>query len=262
MPWAGIRDFRLLPQSCMKLLLTIFMCCLSLAALADQEPPRQAPPPIGGNGLAVDKLGATAVDPTMAVRELVIAAGRRLDDLREASDKLNNERAAHIKELVELRSAHEKELRVADAGRSEAIRGVDREDVSKTAASAQRAIEALAKQTTDLANTLQKTLQDTAVAVEQRQSAYATDVNKRLSALELTSSERQGKQGVSDPMMTEIAGEVRAMREAQSAGAGKTEGISSVGGVAITIAIIVTALIALYGAWVSRKNGKYMREAK
>lgn len=233
--------------------------CLGTISFAATDTVQRPIAPAGSVGLPVDRNGGPTVDPTMAVRELVIAAVKRLDDLHDASDQLNKERASHLKEIAELRAAHEKEQRASEAARLDSIRQVDRDDVSKTAASANIAIATLANRTTDLQTTLAKQVQDTATAVEVRQSAFATEVNKRLSALELTSSERQGKQTVADPQLEKMNAAIEKLAALQSSGAGKSEGMSNLW-VLITGGIVL--LVVLYSAFTSRANGKILKTGR
>ena len=102
-------------------------------------------------GIAVDAFGGGVVDPTANVIALTEAANKRQDDLRAASDRrtddlreLNNIRlqanADHLKEMAELRANHALEMSKMESNRLDAIRQVDREEVAKTAVSANTAI--------------------------------------------------------------------------------------------------------------------------
>lgn len=214
----------------------------------------------GTPGLPIDYEGAPAVDPTENVLALVRAAERRQDDLRTAAKDLYESRSACAKEIGTMRAeyqnelrkldaAHQTELRKAESERLNSIRQVDREEVSKTAVSANTAITTLAKQTTDLQTTLQKQVADTALAVEQRQSAQYSDTNKRLSALELSSSEGKGKQTIADPALADMAEEIRALRMAQTVTIGKGQGSQAVWGYVVgaigVIGIIITIISTL-----------------
>lgn len=180
-------------------------------------------------GIAVDAHGGPVFDPTANVSALVLAANQRQDDLRVLTKELQDYKIACVKEEVVMHAKHQAELRVAESARLDSIRQVDREDVAKTAASANLAIGTLAKQTTDLSITLQNQVQTAANAVETRRSADMSEVNKRVSALELASSATAGKQTVADPQMVELVSEMRAMRHTQATGAGKSAGVSWIG---------------------------------
>ena len=204
-------------------------------------------------GLGVDSKGNPSVDPSENVKALSEAANKRQDDLRQAQDVLTNEkitridtllqrydramlaevahtreigtlRAAHVSEVGALREGFQEKVARAESGRLDSIRQVDREEVAKTAMAANTAITTLAKQTSDLAVTLAKAVTDTATAAENRNSAQYGDTNKRLSALELSSSEGKGKQTVADPQMVQLLDEVRRLASLQLMSSGKGEG--------------------------------------
>ena len=72
----------------------------------------------GAPGVGVDAAGNPVRDPTANVLDLVDAAVKRLDDLREQDRQ-------HEKILADLRHMYEKELREAESARIDAIRAVD-----------------------------------------------------------------------------------------------------------------------------------------
>jgi hypothetical protein len=92
--------------------------------------PDQMEPKLSGPEIPV-------IDPTKNVLQLVEAANKRQDDLREQESK-------HIRELLNLRSTFLDEIRRAEAARLDAIRSVDVSAVS-------RAAEVSAQQATTLA---------------------------------------------------------------------------------------------------------------
>jgi hypothetical protein len=214
----------------------------------------------GAPGKGVDFRGGPVVDPTENVKDLSEAANKRQDDLRGLSDKLTDEkirrleesakylreisdiRAAHQETIGKLREEYQEKIAKAESGRLDSIRQVDREEVAKTAVAANTAIATLAKQTTDLATTLQKTVADTAIAAEARNSTQYTETNKRLSALELSSSEGKGKQGVVDPQMDKLTALVETMARNQNIGSGKSEGIDKTwAAVAVVVGLAISA---------------------
>lgn len=179
-------------------------------------------------GMAVDSAGNVAWDPSRNVAALVLAETRRQDDLRTAAKELSDTKHQHEREIGALREQYQEKIGKAESGRLDSIRQVDREEVAKTAVAANQAITVLAKQTTDLAQTLDKKVTDTAVAAEQRNLAVNTDFNKRIAALELSSSEGKGKQQVADPAMERMAAVVERIERQQQLGTGKGEGIAAV----------------------------------
>lgn len=212
-------------------------------------------PEMQRNGLAVDATGGPIVDPSENVKALSEAANKRQDDLRELNKELTDAKLAHQKEIGEIREAHQKtvgqlreayqeKIAHAESGRLDSIRQVDREEVAKTAVAANTAITTLAKQTADLATTLQAQVATTAAAAEARSSAQYTDVNKRISALELSSSEGKGKQGVVDPQMDRLTALVERMAQSQNTDTGRSEGVGS----QWTLIGVITALVLAAGA--------------
>lgn len=211
-----------------------------------------------GTGLGVDYLGAPVVDPTENVLQLTEAAVQRQDDLRMLTQDLTNAKLTHLKEISDIREHHQRELDHAESQRLDSIRQVDREEVAKSAATIQTATAALANQTTVLAETLRTQVGTVASAAEARAAAvanaadnrlnqFSTDVIKRISALELSLSEGKGKQQVIDPQLTEMIGEMRALRNLQVAGVGKTEGISLVGALMVGGVSLVFGLLGIAG---------------
>lgn len=175
--------------------------------------------------------GGVLVDPTVNVVATVHASEkltkekvRRVELLLKRNDRAMKREISHVKEIAELRADHQRREDHAESQRIDSIRQVDREEVAKTAASAQTAIATLAATTNTMAETLRTQVATTASAAETRNAAQNTDFNKRLSALELSSSEGKGKMGVVDPQMAEFMTEMRAMMRIQATGAGKSEG--------------------------------------
>jgi hypothetical protein len=206
------------------------------------QPPQ---PKRGGKaGMGVDALGGPVIDPTENVIALVVAESKRQDDLRQAAKELSDAKHAHEEEIGKLREQYQEKIQRAESGRLDSIRQVDREEVAKTAVAANTAITTLAKQTNDLAVTLAKTVADTAAAAEARNSAQYSDTNKRLSALELSSSEGKGKQTVADPQMEKLTTLVEVLAQHQATGGGKAEGQSeSVRLLVMGVGLVATLLM-------------------
>jgi hypothetical protein len=199
---------------------------------------------------STDAAGKPVYDPTANVIALNEASVKRVDDLMAAesrrvadvlalTEKLNEERAVHLQDVAELREKHRidrdalvsdysAQLKRAEAGRIDSIRQVDREEVAKTAAANQLATAALDATTKQLAATLQQQVGTVAQAAEARQSTFATEVNKRLSALELSSSEGKGRQIVADPALAEAMSDMKRLLTLQATGSGKAAGVSGV----------------------------------
>jgi hypothetical protein len=90
-------------------------------------------------GPGVDASGQTVTDPTANVLDLVEAAIKRQDDLRDLS-------SAHLREVMTLRSEYERQLRIAETARIDAIRAVDVAAVQRAAEVAAEAVQTLAAQ--------------------------------------------------------------------------------------------------------------------
>lgn len=168
----------------------------------------------------------SAFDPTPNVKDAFDRLTKRQDDLRAADERFMLAEIAHLKETAELRAQHQRELDAAEANRLNAIRQVDREEVIKTAAAAQTAIQTLAQTTSTTAETLRAQVAGTATTIATQLSTISGEINKRLSALELASSERQGKQTVADPAMALLAQRVETLLESRSLASGERRGVN------------------------------------
>jgi hypothetical protein len=104
-------------------------------------------------GPGVDASGQAVIDPTQNVLQLVEAAIKRQDDLRESEAK-------HIRELDMMRDNHSKELRETESARLDAIRAVDINAV-------QRAAEVAATQAATLAGQVAASAEALRIAVDQ-----------------------------------------------------------------------------------------------
>lgn len=147
------------------------------------------------NGHAVDRAGNTVADPSINVGALVEANAKSAAMLREADVKFNDVVAAHLKEIGALRAEQAKETRAFDSERQASIRDVDMANAEKTAAQILQAVNTNASVAERTAQTLAKQVADTAAAQENRQASFASDMMKRLSAVELSMSKGEGKSG-------------------------------------------------------------------
>ena len=208
------------------------------------------------SGLAVDESGGPVIDPTENVIALTEAANKRQDDLRILTKELNDTKIAHQKEISDIREGHQdtlggirerhqEALNKAESARLDSIRQVDREDVNKTAAQALTAIATLASTTTTTAETLRTQVATTAQAQANALANTMGEVNKRLSALELSSSEGRGKQTVVDPMQAEMAAKMERVLNAIATGGGQSAGQKNIIAYIATGASILIALLYL-----------------
>lgn len=197
--------------------------------------------------------GEKSYDPSENVKALASASAERQDDLRKETNRRIDAELKHLKNIVKIHARHQKSLRKAESQRLDSIRQVDREDVNKTAAQALSAIATLAATTTTTAEALRGQVATTAQAAATSLANSMGEMNKRLSALELSSSEGRGKATVESPMMTEMVAELKALRREQSSVAAalsntagqKTGGASTREMIAWALAALV-ALFVLY----------------
>ncbi len=180
-------------------------------------------PGTGGHGMAVDIHSRPVIDPTENVIALTAAANKRQDDLRTVTRELVDRDLAHIKELAAIRAEHQRALDAKESGRLDAIRQVDREEVIKAAASAQQAIATLAASTSTVAETLRAAQAQIAAASENRQVAFASEMSKRMSAVELSLSEGKGKQTVVDPQLVKLTDLVETLARTQAGESARTQ---------------------------------------
>jgi hypothetical protein len=199
-------------------------------------------------GVPVDFAGGPTVDPTANVLQLVSAgnkrtddilelAVRRLDDLRVSENLLTTEKIGRINDKVDITigfiekiqdlvTAHETQLKIAEAGRIDAIRAVD---VGAVGVAAERQVAAAGVLADQLAKSAEQTralVQDQAVTVATAQRQLIEPMMARLAALERTQAEGIGRSGVADPQAAAMMGELRAMREAMALGAGAKQGMT------------------------------------
>jgi hypothetical protein len=165
-------------------------------------------------GKGVDSKGNPVVDPTKNVLDLVDASVRRIDDLA-------NLRAIHTKEIADIRDRHYRELSTKEASRLDSIQKA-----------ALDAIQANAKQVTDLAASIASSTATTFEAMA-----------KRIAALELSSAEGIGKTRVVDPQIEALVDEVRSLATTRSEKTGSSDQSKAIwgyvlGGVGLVIGVV------------------------
>lgn len=168
--------------------------------------------------------GELTIDPSENVKALTEAANVRQDDLRLLTKELHDAKIAHQREIGDIREVYQEKLRKAESDRLDSIRQVDREDVNKTAAQALNAIATLAAATTTTAETLRTQVATTAQAAATSLANSMGEVNKRLSALELSYSEGRGKQTVLDPQAAEALQEMKRIAQVIAGSGGQSQG--------------------------------------
>ena len=189
----------------------------------------------GQAGIGVDSKGGAVIDPTTNVLALVESAIKRQDDLRVSNEKYLEAEARHLKDMAVLRADYDRLLRENERARQEKVREVDVLGARTEADRAQAAIKALAETSSTTAETLRKTVETTALSQANQLDLKFAESNKRIAAIEQALSEGRGKQTISDPMTAELTTEIKHLRELQSEGAGRGEGMDKLFGYVMTL---------------------------
>jgi hypothetical protein len=123
-------------------------------------------------GVGVDAAGNPVIDPTKNVEDIVVAAVRRLDDLRNSEADRARGDIVHIREIVRLEQKHQSEMRESDRKHSrelreletkrlDAVRLVDVGAVQTAAAAAEARAAALGQQVAAAAEAMRATAEAT-----------------------------------------------------------------------------------------------------
>lgn len=213
------------------------------------------PPSVGSN------VHRQAPDPTPNVLDLVEAANKRQDDLRVVSKEVFDTHILYLGKLADLHERfddkiHAKEEQIAnmrelfqeklfakEAGLRDSFRKFDTEVGDKAAAAAQQAIATLATVTSTTAEALRNQVASTERALESRRTADIAEVAKRLTALELSSSEGKGKGSVADPALERLVALVENLAKAQQTQGGEEKGVSRT--MAVIVSVVTTAATVL-----------------
>lgn len=137
-------------------------------------------------GMAVDHTGGPVVDPTKNVLDLVQAAVRRQDDLREME-------GSHRHEVDQIRSEHAAVLRYTEAGRLDAIRAVDVNAVQRAAEVQATAASALAATVAASAEAMRTQVAAAATAAAGAQAVALEPITKAIEDLRRSQYESQGQ---------------------------------------------------------------------
>lgn len=184
-------------------------------------------------------------DPTENVKALVILEAKLANELRIASDKFNAAAIANarmlfetglsnLKENVALRAELDEKLRIAEKGRLDAIRLVDQNNVTVASQKADQQAAALAKNVSEVAETLRKTAADNA----DKLAALVTS-----KAAEAAASQQQLLAGV-NTQIASVLTRVTTLEQSGAGIAGKGEGISTTMAVLGTVAFLILAMLA------------------
>ena len=136
-------------------------------------------------GVAVDSHGGAVIDPSANVLDLVQAAIRRQDDLRDMS-------VTYQEKLADLRDQHARELRIAEAERINAIRAVDVSAVQSAATVSATTASTLAAQVATSAETLRTQVAAAATASTVALAAALEPIQKDIADLRRVQYETAG----------------------------------------------------------------------
>lgn len=219
------------------------------------------------NGLAIDRTGWPAFDPSANVKALVESNKASADLLRQADTKYNDAMHRHLREIGELRAKNAEIQRVGDLKSADTLRVGDLDRLDKTrqvdvmaaTASAQQlatAVQTLANTSDRNAETLRNLVNATAATMAKQTADQAqvlstqTDnlvkgINDRIAELQKAQYQGVGRSSVSDPAMEALIVEVKKLSTAGSASTGRTDGINWI---IVTLFGVITIAIALYAA--------------
>lgn len=145
-------------------------------------------------------MAAPEIDPTANVIALNEASGKRLDDLRDAQEKLASVHfkyletsLEHLRSEVRLRAEHTKEMREAESRRLDAQRQVDVSARDAAERRQQDGIRILEGTTATLRETLRADVAVTASTIATQSAARDSRIDERLSKVELALSEGRGR---------------------------------------------------------------------
>lgn len=148
-------------------------------------------------GLGVDSSGGPVVDPTENVLQLVEAANRRQDDLRNLTatwqERFADMRHRFIEQLATLRAAHTAEMRHVETQRLDAIRAVDQGNVATQASVQTQAAAALANQVAAAADAMRTQVETTRQQLQAQIAATNEPLLKDVAELRKVQYETAGQ---------------------------------------------------------------------
>lgn len=198
---------------------------------------------------------ANPLDPTVNVRNIVLEAVNRIDDLRvlettRVDERLACERA-HVREVMALRADYDEKLREAEAKRIDAIRVVDVQAVSTANDKATQQATVLATQVSTSAETLRALVASSATSTAAQLTQIITPITDRLALLEKAQYTGAGKEGVTDPMMSKLIEKIDGLSTSRSETTGKSQGMSASWSLLLGVMGLVGTILGIF-ALVSR----------
>jgi tetrahydromethanopterin S-methyltransferase subunit F len=188
-------------------------------------------------GIGVDAFGGAVVDPTKNVLDLVEAANRRQDDLRQFAERLQDAkiealrqmavlRADHNREMTVVHSEHDRQIHRAEQDRLNSIREIDVNARVTEAGRNLSAIQTLAASQARDTETLRATVASTAEALARQTQQQVGAIIDRIAQLEKASYTGMGKEAVIDPQMERLSKLVEDLVRSQNQGAGRGAGLN------------------------------------
>lgn len=184
-----------------------------------------------------DGVVVTSPDPTENVRELVVAANIRADDLRKAESRRIedlilaerrrvDESVIALRREAELRADFSAQLNLAETKRIDAIRAVDVAAVAIANERAGAQASVLANQVATSAETLRALVATQAAASAQVFATSTSQLSDRISLLERTSYEGQGRSTLADPAMRKMVDALELMQSTLARTSGRGAGMN------------------------------------
>ena len=151
-------------------------------------------------GLGIDAYGNPVIDPTKNVLDLVDAANRRQDDLREmhnryleAEFKRLEETVRRVEQVSELRAEFARDVTLIHQSHDREIHKMEQDKLAAFRASDEMARITEANRSLAAIQVVERTLNSTATALASQNAENNVEVNRRLAALEKSSYEGAGK---------------------------------------------------------------------
>lgn len=201
-------------------------------------------------------------DPTVNVQNLLQAAVIRQNDLRDAEIRRIDERhlietahlelriteeANHTSEVMALRSTYEHQLAEAEAKRIDAIRVVDVNAVNVANERAVAQAGVLANQVSSSAEILRGLVAATATTIAAQLTTVTQQLSDRLTVLERSNNIGQGREQYTDPLMTAMVAEIKALAAVVVKSEGKGIGATNLWGFIVAAIGIGIALFKAFG---------------
>lgn len=205
------------------------------------------------------------LDPTANVVVLLAQAIRRQDDLRAAENKatrrITHAETRHIRDTANLRARHYRELRVAEAGRIDAIL-INVADTAKlTSAAAEIRATTLANQVTTSADTLRNQVADAAQASNDTLDRRFDPIQKSIEEIRRFQFETQGgKAGIVETRAAEadmkpIMDAIAELTKAQYAALGAKAQVVETRGVNMQTIAVIALFATVLGALLVKALG-------